>query len=66
MLTEDQKCLRGKITEDLINQHAKDARRKAEGNKKMKHKRLADDMSRVSFIHSNVSRALRVRMPNEA
>ena len=55
-----------KITEDLINQHAKEARRKLEGNKKIKHKRIADDMIAVSSIHSNVSRALRVRMPTKA
>ena len=55
----------GKITEDLINQHAKEARRKLEGNKKIKHKRIADDMSAVSSIHSNVSRALRARMPTK-
>ena len=30
----------GKITEDLINQHAKGARRKLEGNRKIKHKRI--------------------------
>ena len=53
----------GKITEDLINQHAREARRKLEGNKKMKHKKIADDKSAVSSIHSNVTRALRVRMP---
>ena len=29
----------------------------------MKHKRIADDISAVSSIHSNVTRALRVRMP---
>ena len=55
----------GKITEDLINQHAKGARRKLGGNKKKKHKKIADDMSAVSSIHSNVSRALRVRMPTK-
>ena len=53
----------GKITEDLINQHARESRRKLEGNKKMKHKQIADDMSAVSSIHSNVTRALRVRTP---
>ena len=55
----------GKITEDLINQHAREARRKLEGNKKTKHKKIADDMSAVSSIHSNVSRALRVRLPTK-
>ena len=53
----------GKITEELINQHAKEARKKFEGNKKMKHRKIADDASAVSSIHSNVTRALRVRMP---
>ena len=52
-----------KITEDFINQHAREARKKLEGNKKMKHKRITDDVSAVSSIHSNVTRALRVRMP---
>ena len=53
----------GKITEDLINQQAREARKTFEGNKKMKHKRIADDVSAVSSIHSYVTRALRVRMP---
>ena len=52
----------GKITEDLINQHAKDARRKFEGKEKIKHKRISDDMSCVSSILSNVSRAQQVRI----
>ena len=52
----------GKITEDLINQHAREAWKKLEGNEKMKHKRIADDVSAVSSIHSNVTRALPVRM----
>ena len=49
----------GKITEDLINQHAREARKKLEGNKKMKPKRIAG----VPSIQSNVTIALRVRMP---
>ena len=53
----------GKITEDLINQHAREARKKLECNKKMKHKKIADDVSAVSSTHSNVTRVLRVRMP---
>ena len=53
----------GKFTEYLINQHAGEARKKLEGNKKMKHKKIADDVIAVSSIHSNVTRALRVRMP---
>ena len=52
----------GKITEDLINQHARDARKKLEGSRMMNHKKIADDVSAVSSIHSNVTRALRVRM----
>ena len=57
----------GKITEDLINQHAREARKKLEGNKKTKHRKIADDASAVSSIHSNVTRALalRVRMPTK-
>ena len=31
----------------------------------MKHKKVADDVSTVSSIHSNVTRALRVRMPTK-
>ena len=31
----------------------------------MKHRKVADDVSRVSSIHSNVTRALRVRMPTK-
>ena len=42
-------------TEDLINQHAKAARKKLEGNKKMKHRKIADGASAVSLIHSNVT-----------
>ena len=48
-----------------MNQHAKEARRKIEGNKKIKHKRIADDLRAVSSIHYIVSRALRVRMPTK-
>ena len=55
----------GKITEDLINQHAREARKKLEENKKKKHRKIADDSSAVSSIHSNVTRALRVRMPTK-
>ena len=55
----------GKITEDLINQHAKEVRKKLEGNKKMKHRKIADDASAVSSIHSNVTRELKVRMPTK-
>ena len=55
----------GKITEELINQHAKEAKKKIEGNKRMKHRKIADDASAVSSIHSNVTRALRVRMPTK-
>ena len=54
-----------KITEELINQHANEARKKLEGNKRMKHRKIADDTSAVSSIHSNVTRALRVRMPTK-
>ena len=55
----------GKITEDLINQNAIEARKKLEGNKRMKHRKIADDASAISSIHSNVTRALRVRMPTK-
>ena len=63
-LTEDQKTIR-KITEDPINEHAREARRKLQGNKKIKLKKIADDMSAVSFMQSNVSKALRVRIPTK-
>ena len=33
----------GKITEDLINQHAREARKKIEGNTRMKPRKIADD-----------------------
>ena len=52
----------GKITEDLISHHAKESRQKLEGGKRMEHRKIADDISVVSSIHSNVTRALRVRM----
>ena len=55
----------GKITDDLSNQHAKDARRKIKESKKIKHERITDYMSCVSSIHFNVSRALRMRMPTK-
>ena len=55
----------GKITEDLISHHAKETRKKLEGGKRMKHRKIADDISAVSLIHSNVTRALRVRMPTK-
>ena len=55
----------GKTTEDLISHHAKELRKKLEGGKRMNHRKLADDVSTVSSIHSNVTRALRVRMPTK-
>ena len=55
----------GKITEDLISHHAKESRKKLEGGKRMKHRKVADDISAVSSIQSNVTRALRVRMPTK-
>ena len=54
-----------KITEQLINQHAKEARKKLEENRRMKHRKIADDASAVSCIHSNFARALRVRVPTK-
>ena len=56
----------GKTTEELISHHAKELRKKLEGGKRMKHRKLADDVSTVSFIHSNVTRALRIRMPTKS
>ena len=55
----------GKTTKDLISHHAKELRKKLEGGKRMKHRKLAGDVSTVSSIHSNVTRALRVRMPTK-
>ena len=55
----------GKTTEDLISHHAKELRKKLEGGKRMKQRKLADDFSTVSSIHSNVTRALRARMPTK-
>ena len=55
----------GKTTEELISHHTKELRKKLEGGKRMKHRKLADDVSTVSSIHSNVTRALRVRMPTK-
>ena len=53
----------GKVTEDLINQHVREVRQKLKGNKKMKHKKIANYVSAVLSFHSNWTRALRVRMP---
>ena len=55
----------GKTTEELFSRHAKDAKRRNEGDKKIKHKHITDDMNCVSYIHSYVSRALQVRMPTK-
>ena len=38
----------GKTTEELINHHAKESRKKLEGGKRMKHRKVADDVSTVS------------------
>ena len=38
----------GKITEELINHQAKEAKKKLEGNKWMKHRKITDDASAVS------------------
>ena len=55
----------GKKTEELISHHAKESRKKLEGEKRMKHRKVADYVRTVSSIHSNVTRALRVRMPTK-
>ena len=55
----------GKTTEELISHHAKELRKELEGGKRMKHRKVADDVSTISSIHSNVTRALRVRMPTK-
>ena len=55
----------GKTTKELISHHAKESRKKLEEGKRMKHRKVADDVSTVSSIHSNVTRALRVRMPTK-
>ena len=54
-----------KCTEEFINRHAKDAKRKTKGDMKIKHRRVNDDTNCVSSIHSNMSRALRVRTPTK-
>ena len=53
----------GRVTEDKITKHASDLCRKLEGDKKIVRRNQADDVSVVSSIRSNVSRALRVRVP---
>ena len=55
----------GKTTEELISHHAKEIRKKLEGGKRMKHRKLANDVSTISSIHSNVTRAHWVRMPTK-
>ena len=55
----------GKTTEELISHHAKESRKKLGGGKRLKHRKVADDVSTVSSIHSNVTRALRIRMPTK-
>ena len=55
----------GRTTEEFINHHAKEARKKLEGDKRMNYRKIADDASAVSSIHSNVTRALRVLMPTK-
>ena len=59
------KQLRGKITEDLISHHATESRKKLEGGKRMKHRKIADDTRAVFSIQSNVTRALHVQMPTK-
>ena len=59
------KIPKGNTTEELINRHSKDSKRKIEGDKKIKHRRINDNTSCVSSIHSNVSRALRMRLPTK-
>ena len=52
----------GKTTEDFKTRHAKDAKLKIEGEKKIKHRRIKNDTNYISSTHSYVSQALRVRM----
>ena len=54
-----------KTSEEIISRHAKDAKREIQGEEKIKHRRINDNTSCVSSIHSTVSRALRVRMPTK-
>ena len=52
----------GKITKDVISYHSKETRKQLGGSKRMKQPKIADDVGVVSSIHSNVTRALKVRM----
>ena len=40
----------GKITEYLISHHAEETRKKLDRGKRMKHRKIADDISAVSYI----------------
>ena len=55
----------GKITEHLISHHANETRRKLKGGKRIEQRKIADNVSAFSSIHSNVTWALRVRMPTK-
>ena len=59
------KTLTGKITEDLISHHAQESRKKLKGGKRLKRRKIVDNISAVSLIYSKVTRALRVRMPTK-
>ena len=47
----------------MAAKQARDARKKLEGEKNIKHRRITDESGCVSSVHSNVSRVRRVRMP---
>ena len=53
------------ITDENWKFITEESRKKLKGGKRMKHRKVADDVSTVSSIHSNVTRALRVRMPTK-
>ena len=47
----------------MVIKYERDARKKNEAGNNIKHRRIIDDSSCVSLVHSNVSRAMRVRKP---
>ena len=47
----------------MVIEYERDARKKNEAGNNIKHRRIIDDSSCVSLVHSNVSRAMRVCKP---
>ena len=55
----------GKTTEEKLKKHTRDALKKLQVLTHIRRKKIRDDISGISSIHSNITRALTVRVPTK-